>query len=482
MRDTSDTPRHAPCPCGSGKKYKNCCLRLETAKLGRLGTVRDAVPRATDWLVTRYPRQVRAAIDEDYMGALEDDERERLADLPPVIADMLSTNAMEWLLAEGDLVLDDDGECRSAMELVLGSGGPLFSSEQRAYLEELSRRPLRPYEVLESRPGEGLLLHDLLVEAEPPIWVNERRGSRQLVQWDVIGARVVPVGSEHILSGAVYPFAPDDRLDIVEDIRRESFRGLRKGAKARRVAPDDMVAGLTIVDRWLADITAPPPEFALRDAGTGDPLMLVTDHYEVRDWNALARVLEAEPDVEGNRKRGWTRFETIDEDRTRSLLAINIGKERDRIEPFARTLKLANRGREWLERIAGGAIHHLSRDVVNPRDVLRERGSEPSDSRSAPEGEPVLDPADATRFVQQFHEQTYRDWADQPVPALGDRTPREAVKSEEGRAEVVALLKLYESSEQRAARQEGRQPADLRFLWEQVGLDRDRVLAEMLVR
>jgi hypothetical protein len=23
-----DVPRNAPCPCGSGQKYKNCCMRL----------------------------------------------------------------------------------------------------------------------------------------------------------------------------------------------------------------------------------------------------------------------------------------------------------------------------------------------------------------------------------------------------------------------------------------------------------------------
>ena len=26
---SAKTPRNAPCPCGSGRKYKNCCLRKE---------------------------------------------------------------------------------------------------------------------------------------------------------------------------------------------------------------------------------------------------------------------------------------------------------------------------------------------------------------------------------------------------------------------------------------------------------------------
>lgn len=29
ITDDKETPRNAPCPCKSGKKYKKCCLRLE---------------------------------------------------------------------------------------------------------------------------------------------------------------------------------------------------------------------------------------------------------------------------------------------------------------------------------------------------------------------------------------------------------------------------------------------------------------------
>ena len=56
----------------------------------------------------------------------------------------------------------------------------------------------------------------------------------------------------------------------------------------------------------------------------------------------------------------------------RSLLAIHIGKEKDRLEPFARTIRLANEGRTWLESLAGDALSFLNREVVDPRDVLSE--------------------------------------------------------------------------------------------------------------
>ena len=112
--------------------------------------------------------------------------------------------------------------------------------------------------------------------------------------------------------------------------------------------------------------------------------MLVTDHYEVLHWGALASRLEAEPDVEGDRREGWTRFVELGNDMRRSLLAINIGKTRNRIEPFARTTRLADEGRTWLERVAGDSIRFLIRDSVDPISMLKQGGS--STHRTLPAG------------------------------------------------------------------------------------------------
>jgi hypothetical protein len=81
-----------------------------------------------------------------------------------------------------------------------------------------------------------------------------------------------------------------------------------------------------------------------------------------------------------------------------------------------------------------------------------------------------------TELMQQVLESHYKDWAEDRIPALDGRTPREAVGTPEGREAVIGLLKLYEEAEARAARNEGREPASLQFLWDAVGLDRDEVL------
>ena len=74
-------------------------------------------------------------------------------------------------------------------------------------------------------------------------------------------------------------------------------------------------------------------------------------------------------------------------------------------------------------------------------------------------------------MVGEFYEQHYRRWLDEPVPALGNRTPREAARLKTGRPKLVALLQEFENM---AARQrlEGRPAYDFGWMWAELGLER----------
>jgi hypothetical protein len=161
----------------------------------------------------------------------------------------------------------------------------------------------------------------------------------------------------------------------------------------------------------------------------------------------------------------------------RSLLAINIGEAPDRIEPFARTAALAESGKAWLERVAGNSIRFLIRDMVDPMSIVGKGGSREQPARRAGVAAIPQSPVELNQVHQQFAEQHYGRWAEEKVPALGDISPREAMRTESGREAVVDLLKEYEALAFRQARDENRDPVDFGFLWAQVGLDRARELA-----
>lgn len=67
----------------------------------------------------------------------------------------------------------------------------------------------------------------------------------------------------------------------------------------------------------------------------------------------------------------------------------------------------------------------------------------------------------------------YLKWLDKPIPALDNKTPREAVKSKKGREKVLDLLKTIENMEARKVKDTGRPfLINIERLWKELGLKR----------
>ena len=82
-----------------------------------------------------------------------------------------------------------------------------------------------------------------------------------------------------------------------------------------------------------------------------------------------------------------------------------------------------------------------------------------------------LPPEVEHRLVREMKEKMYATWPDEPVPALGGLTPREAARKPSGRHRLDILLKGFEATEA------GGEPAGRRFdvasLRRLLGLDRE---------
>ena len=97
--------RNDPCPCGSGKKYKQCCL-LEAEATRPTGGRSEAVPKAIHWLTLTRGRAVREALDEGFFGGLDEEEYQALMGMEPDTLEAIMLNAMEWLLADGFIAIN----------------------------------------------------------------------------------------------------------------------------------------------------------------------------------------------------------------------------------------------------------------------------------------------------------------------------------------------------------------------------------------
>jgi len=462
--------RNDPCPCGSGKKFKQCCGRPEAPASPSPDSHGGAVERAVAWLAQHHRKAFVAALEEEIdataLGCFDDDEQatdEAMAGIDRALWDQLQLNLTEWLLAEGDITVK--GDYQRVSELLLGPRGPLLSLGQRAWLAQLAERPLRLYDVTDVVPGTGVTLCDALDTMLAPIAVTEREGSRSMHPGMQIGARVMAVAGGHQLSGAVYPFSMLSGRAVHEDLRALMAH------PSPHAEDNAMMVGHRIIQGWLAQHLRPAPLPNFVHAADGEPLVFTTDHYEVRDWAALASALAAQPDVQGSREAGWDRLVDGDDGLTRSQATLAPQPGGQRVALLTKTASLADSGRLWFETLAGDAVKYLLRDIADPKGMLSRAGTSqvPAPSTRLPEG---IDPQVLAQALAGVVKRSYARWADEPIPALNGQTPRQALQSAAGLERVKGLLRSYEDGEARMAAQQGRAEISYQFLWDELDLQR----------
>ena len=136
--------RNDPCPCGSGKKYKQCCMREDEAAARRRRLELGAADRALEWLAKHHEAAASEALEKVYLGKLGEGGVDKLRELPEDILDLVDLNAHEWLLVDGAIRVDGEplrvvrGEVREMVGERAGDRTPVALHEavraERAHL------------------------------------------------------------------------------------------------------------------------------------------------------------------------------------------------------------------------------------------------------------------------------------------------------------------------------------------------------------
>jgi hypothetical protein len=243
---------------------------------------------AIRWIEEHWEAALEEALENGFYGILNDEELEVLEEIPEHMQDLADLNSYDWLLAEGELCINDE-PVRTA-DLVLASDGPSLTPAQRDHLEALRASPIGLYQVLQVDGIDRVTLGDIL-HAERPRSVSQGGWAGEFRAGSIVGLRVLP-GHPPEVSGAFYPFPRTLRDQVVDTVNR-----MRTDYPARRsVDGVPVLEGMTIASSWLLLLcgaaryepahkqpnslrsrSRPLPRIV--DARTGDPALLVTDRY-----------------------------------------------------------------------------------------------------------------------------------------------------------------------------------------------------------
>ncbi len=464
--------RNAPCPCGSGKKYKHCCLQKDReAGPGKGLEQYEDLLRAR---ILRFMSQKRFKPDakraagiwtESYQGELPDNELDAI-------------RFGDWLMHDYRLA----GSGKTLIEL-FGEEERRLAEEERALLEGRLNSRLGLYEVTGVEPGRGVRLRELHTGEE--CFVHDVSASKTLVRWDVALARVLAAGDRFRMEGAalyVSRARKDELVELGEELferyRRSSPRASWKqfmkdqgymlnscGARARKrlenikiltFEGDEVVISRAVfkireVDRVVARLER--VEGIEREEVIRDRRGRTKQAYFKWICRAVSRPAPENPD-----SLTFVYSTTlVGSGIARSIVSLgDIDAERSRLVLECMSRKRLERGRALLERHLGDMIEYMDSSFTDPRDLRGEgRGSGGKERAAESDREATM------AKVQEFLDLYYRDWVDTPLPSLGGKTPRQASKTRKNRMQLEELLKDLENSEERR-RKSGEPAYDVR--------------------
>ena len=442
--------RNDPCPCGSGKKYKKCCLTETFTEMGREDSIRARLIQDLLKFYKNYQDTLHIADLTFWDGFIPEKY------LEGVSLDIAHQNFMEWIVF--DFIIDEEND-KTLIDLYLESNRSLSLDEHKV-LTMMKNAVISLYEVQEVFPEKGLLLKDLVLGGEYD--VREKSATRSLKKWDIYATRLLHVDGQYIMSGSVYPYHVKNKERILADIQAEYEDYKRRYSDA--TLDEFLKKNSAMFNFYWYDIIQNPTPLTLHTT-SGEPLLFSKAMFEIKDNEAVLKGLSKIKGFE----QGKDDF-TWSDKRKKDGSAIILG----RVEIKDNTLLLECHSKERLEKGKNLILNALSDAVIHKSDTFQD----PMEAiKSFKESSPETPKNELPMEIQQqlyteFNQKHCEKWLKEKIPALDGKTPIQAVKTAEGKKKVIELLKMFENSEE-FNKKEGRPYYDLSWMWERLGLEKE---------
>jgi hypothetical protein len=374
-------PRNSPCPCGSGRKYKQCCLRTPSHPLSTRAPARYAS------IATYATRAPSIEIAREYAELVEPEA---------------AMFALDLAIFEGG-ILDD----------YLDERGDLLPGDELAMVERWHAVPLAPYEVTAVQPGASLTMRPLL--GGDPVRLADRSLSRGVRRLDLLVARVLDDEDGPVL--LAHPLRVDRR-------RRRALLELFDGG----YEPLEVAAFFG---------PQPPPLLHNRE---GHLLVQCTVTYDIPEAavEAAWRQLAAELDEDGPDRL----LATGELDDGERVIRGSVHRQQRRLTITANSVeRLGELQQQVLAAAPGSQL--VSESIVPMEELLAERGRDPQ-AKGVQDAEAQrlgVSPDEEAALLEQVMREYEQRWLDQKLPALDGRTPRQAAaEGGSALADLHALL------------------------------------------
>ena len=450
------TGRNAPCLCGSGKKYKKCCLGKENVSddllWRRLGEAYDRLSKN----LMNHGRQVFGsngfsdALDEFLLWPEEEPVEDALA--------MHEQMFFPWYLFNWIYDPDEEEEVSTRASLEETTIAASYKKSKGAKLDPLEHRlidaiegrPFTFYEVIDCQPGMGYRIKDFFLGNV--LDVKEKMGSENVQRGDILFGRLATLDTISMMfgSGSI--------------IIRPSWKPHLIQFRTWLQEEENPITNQTLADYdfeireiffYIFEGVMQPPQMQNTD---GDPLCFHTLHYTIESpevtFQALSSLSAVEAEKELRSDATFTNdgnIQTVEIPWTRKGFKRNPAMESTvlgRIKIDGRKMKVevnsdkrAKTIKKEIEKRLGPRAKYKTTEIRCLESMIGESQQKGLPDADTPHGQDDLmklpEVQQQMRAILQGH---WQNWIDERIPALGGKTPRQAVKTIDGKESVEALL------------------------------------------
>jgi hypothetical protein len=461
----SGVDRNAACPCGSGKKYKKCCLISKPPPIFSREERESALARLSHFSVTKVGAEKEGA-RADFWGPWQGRQSE-LGDHWLGLSDYWFDM---WFFFDYNIEPE-----RLVVDEFLAMTGSSLSSGERAYLHAMKSATMRPCEVVGVVPGVSVTLRDVLEGGL--VTVHERCGSRSMMIHDLCLTRINPLGSSGHpeMDGGVYP---------ISQLAKPIFMSFMNKQRAEWIGAEgghqiDLFYKSILEDLhqlWIEMLLDPPiPQMATTD---GEVLLLTEMHFDiVLDSQQVTPLLDAIEvlEREGTATRwGWS-------GKNKKGDAVALGGIEIRATGLILTTNSRERGERFRTRVEEALGNRIRHKITSHKDMTLEIKSRLKrkvgpDAAEFDDNEPSEDaqlPYEVNEALVLDHlSKHYRSWLDEKLEALDGRSPREATEEPDLRERTCDLIRGLEGIYQNALKR-GEPAYDPSWMWDELGLRDD---------
>jgi hypothetical protein len=446
--------RNQPCLCGSGKKYKKCCLGKEKVSSDllyrRLGEAHD---RLTHRLM-RYGLKLfgedalGVALDEFLAWPDEDIANEDLGDHQPLFYPWFMFN---WEYeADPDLPQLDGPEGTTIADLYAANKADRLNHLEAQIIKATARQPFSFYEIQETQPGQGYRLKD--IQRGTVCNVIEKKGSETARRGDILFARVAQIDSIAMLIGCGTVLIPPKMKPDLIRFRQwllESDDPITLGT----LCEYDLKIRELYFNIFYSLMR--PPELQNTD---GDPLSFHTIYYEINSPDLVFERLKvlaeinsetelretADQDESGRVIRAEIPWSRKGQNKTTAFDNTVLGQlaiDEHRLKVEVNSARRAEIIRAEIKKRLGKNARYITTEIQSPESML-ETARERDGDRAIPDSdqEKLMQMPEVREQMDKMLSAHWKNWIDEKIPALGHMTPRQAVKDPDGRESVEALL------------------------------------------